>query len=102
MLEGMTGLRVCGQKVESLLSAMNRLTDASTRKQMGEAARKFTEANRIPEPFTAVFDSELYRRRIEAVDSSASGVREETPLMNQLVDLSLFSTETPPSQTRPS
>jgi hypothetical protein len=99
MVEGVTGFRVCGYKVESLLTAMERLSDRALRRRMGEAARKFTEQNRIAEPFTAVFDSELYRRRIETADS---GTREETPLMNQLVDLSLFSIETPPSQTRAS
>ena len=31
---------------------------------MGRAARAFAEANRVDEPFTAVLDSEAYRRQL--------------------------------------
>jgi hypothetical protein len=39
--------------------------DPALRTRMGAAARRFVEANRVDEPFTAILDSEAYRRRLQ-------------------------------------
>ncbi len=62
MLDGKTGLMVRGNDVQSLQNAMTTLMDPITRSKMGLAAREFAESNRVDEPFTAVLDSENYRR----------------------------------------
>lgn len=64
MQDGITGLIVRGHDARSLQSAMLRMMDAQTRARMSIAARAFAEANRVDEPFTAVLDSEAYRRRL--------------------------------------
>ena len=64
MEDGITGIMVRGSDAASLQSAMQQLLDAPTRQRMGMAARKFAEDNRVDEPFTAVFDSTLYRKRM--------------------------------------
>lgn len=64
MLDGVTGLMVRGNDVRSLKDAMLRLMEPDGRAAMGRAARTFAEANRVDEPFTAVLDSEAYRRQL--------------------------------------
>jgi len=58
------------------------LMDPEVRRRMGEAARRFTVANRIDEPFSAILDSEAFRSRAKleqrtARDSDAS--EDDTP-----------------------
>jgi glycosyltransferase involved in cell wall biosynthesis len=93
MVDNETGIRVCGFKKESLLSAMQSLMDETLRHRMGKAARVFTEINRIDQPFTSVFDSEMYRRRIVEAQRANNGFGQDVPLMNQLLDLSQLPTD---------
>jgi glycosyltransferase involved in cell wall biosynthesis len=65
MRDGITGFRVSGRDPGALLEAMTALMDSETRARMGRNARAFIEANRVDEPFSAVLDSESYRRRLE-------------------------------------
>ena len=64
MLDGVTGLMVRGNDVRSLQDAMLRMMEPDGRAAMGRAARAYAEANRVDEPFTAVLDSEAYRRQL--------------------------------------
>ncbi len=78
MIDGVTGYRVPGRDVDGLHAAMRALMDPAVRLRMGAAAREFIEANRIDEPFTAVLDSDAYRRRLHAEkerDALAEGPR---------------------------
>jgi hypothetical protein len=45
--------------------------DESTRLQMGQMARAFVEVNRVDEPFSAILDTDAYRRRIEERKNAA-------------------------------
>jgi glycosyltransferase involved in cell wall biosynthesis len=63
MLDGVTGYKIKGRDVEGLHSAMLALMDEPTRTRMGQMARTFSEINRVEEPFSAILDSEAYRRR---------------------------------------
>ena len=86
MEPGVTGLRVGGRDAIELAAAMNRLMDPELRTRMGLAARAFSELNRVDEPFTAVFDSESYRRRAaDAKDAVASVSRRS--ITTQVFDL---------------
>ncbi|MBL8515275.1 MAG: glycosyltransferase [Betaproteobacteria bacterium] len=62
--EGRTGLIVRGNDARALYFAMLQLTDTPTRERMGRAARAFAEAGRVEEPFSAILDSERYRRKV--------------------------------------
>ncbi len=64
MLDGVTGLIVRGSDVRCLHDAMERMMEPDARAAMGRAARVYAEANRVDEPFTAVLDSEAYRRQL--------------------------------------
>ena len=64
MQHGVTGLMVRGNDVRSLHDAMVQLMSPTRRLQLGRDARAFAEANRVDEPFTAVLDSEAYRRQL--------------------------------------
>ncbi len=64
MLDGATGIIVRGSDVRSLQDAMLRMMEPDGRAEMGRAARAYAEANRVDEPFTAVLDSEAYRRQL--------------------------------------
>ena len=64
MLDGISGIMVRGHDVRSLQAAMRQLMDGETRTRMGAAARLYAAANRVNEPFTAVLDSEAYRRQL--------------------------------------
>jgi glycosyltransferase involved in cell wall biosynthesis len=71
MLDGITGLRINGRNVQELCDAMLALMNPATRSRMGQMARTFAVANRVDEPFTAILDSDAYRRRIEERKSAA-------------------------------
>jgi hypothetical protein len=64
MEDGVTGLKVTGRDADALYQAMVALMDPATRARMGKNARAFVEQNRVDEPFTAILDSEAYRRRL--------------------------------------
>jgi glycosyltransferase involved in cell wall biosynthesis len=85
MLDGVTGLAVKGRSVEELCDAMTVLMDEPTRSKMGQMARKFAEANRVDEPFTAILDSEEHRRRVQ--EREAAGPH--NPLQLSLLDVIL-------------
>ena len=90
MLDGVTGEMVRGHDVRSLQFAMLKLMDPAVRATRGRAARDFAEANRVDEPFTAVLDSDAYRRQLrrdkkrEEQSVVPPGVG-ETPLWNPQV-----------------
>lgn len=65
MEDGVTGFKVAGRDTEALYQAMVALMDPETRAAMGKNARAFVEANRVDEPFTAILDSESYRRQLQ-------------------------------------
>ena len=63
---------------------MAQLMDRDTRLAMGENARRFIERERVDEPFTAVFDSAEYRRRVKSLDRDKES---SAPLMMRILDL---------------
>jgi glycosyltransferase involved in cell wall biosynthesis len=63
MEHGTTGFRVAGHSVAALHDAMLALMVPGTRERMARAAREFVEVRRIDEPFSAILDAPLYRRR---------------------------------------
>ncbi|HVW27951.1 MAG TPA: glycosyltransferase [Polyangiaceae bacterium] len=80
MREDVTGLQVNGRDADELCEAMRRLMDAELRTRLGRQARSFAESRRIDEPFTAIFDSDAYRRRLKARPELASDIIELSPL----------------------
>jgi hypothetical protein len=52
---------------------------------MGQMARTFAEANRVDEPFTAILDSDAYRRRLQERENTG----QHDPLQLSLLDLEL-------------
>jgi glycosyltransferase involved in cell wall biosynthesis/predicted metal-dependent phosphoesterase TrpH len=82
-----TGIRIGGRDASELTAAMDRLMDAYLRKRMGQAARVFCEANRVDEPFTAVFDSESYRRRVADAKGGDAGESTRGPVTSKVFDL---------------
>lgn len=100
MQHDVTGLMVRGNDVRSLHDALLQLMSPTTRQQLGRNARAFAEANRVDEPFTAVLDSEAYRRQLrkrkrlqEKLDSQAQprattfGVTSSPAAANQQFDV---------------
>jgi len=87
MLEGVTGLKIKGRSVQELREAMRMLMDEPTRVKMGQMARRFAEANRVDEPFTAILDSDEHRRRIQ----ERKNAEQPDPLQVSLADLELES-----------
>jgi len=85
MLDGVTGLKIKGRNVEELCDAMRVLMDEPTRVRMGQMARTFAEANRVDEPFTAILDSDAYRRRLQERENTGR----HDPLQLSLLDLEL-------------
>lgn len=71
MVDGVTGFRIPGRDVKALQLAMTKLMDPELRTKLGRNAREFAVANRVDEPFTAILDSETYRRRLEEEDRRA-------------------------------
>ncbi|MGQ0507143.1 MAG: glycosyltransferase [Myxococcaceae bacterium] len=65
MRDGVTGIKFRARDANSLYDAMVSMMDEAQRARMGAAARVFAEENRVDQPFTAVLDSEAYRRRLE-------------------------------------
>jgi glycosyltransferase involved in cell wall biosynthesis len=88
-----TGIRVGGRDASELTTAMDRLMDAYLRTRMGHAARAFSEANRVDEPFTAVFDSEAYRLRVAEGKGTGPGDERRTPMTSQVFDLTAATFE---------
>jgi hypothetical protein len=74
MEDGVTGIKIPGRDVDALYQAMIALLDPATRTRMGKAARVFVEQNRVDEPFTAVLDSEAYRRRLHEAKHAPDSV----------------------------
>jgi glycosyltransferase involved in cell wall biosynthesis len=64
MQDGVTGMMVRGHDVRSLHAAMLQLMDGEVRDRMGASARQYAVANRVDGPFTAVLDSDAYRRQL--------------------------------------
>lgn len=87
MVEDVTGLQVGGRDVDELTHAMRRLMDDELRTRLGQNARAFADARRIDEPFTAIFDSEGYRRRFKSRPELASDIFELSPLFGLDVGL---------------
>jgi glycosyltransferase involved in cell wall biosynthesis len=85
MLPGETGFRIPGHSADALHEAMVRLMDPVTRKMLGENARRFIERERVDEPFTSVFDSAEYRRRVRSVEKDQKD--SAAPIMMQILDL---------------
>jgi glycosyltransferase involved in cell wall biosynthesis len=81
-----TGFRIPGRSAEALEQAMHRLMDPALRGRMGASARRFIERERVDEPFTAVFDSAAYRRRVRAKRRGAE--KGAAPMTMQIIDLS--------------
>jgi glycosyltransferase involved in cell wall biosynthesis len=74
MEDGLTGIKIPGRDVDALYHAMVTLLDPAIRTRMGKAARVFVEQNRVDEPFTAVLDSEAYRRRLHEAKHAPDSV----------------------------
>jgi glycosyltransferase involved in cell wall biosynthesis len=91
MLPGVTGFRIPGHSADALYEAMLDLMDKETRRELGENARRFIERERVDEPFTAVFDSAEYRRRVRSLerDAQEGGDAKESgaPMMMRILDL---------------
>lgn len=81
-----TGFRVSGRDALEMAAAMDRLMDPDLRARMGTAARAFAEAHRVDEPFTAVFDSDAYRRRVAEAKEATATIR-RAPITSQVFDL---------------
>ncbi|HEX7681699.1 MAG TPA: glycosyltransferase, partial [Thermoanaerobaculia bacterium] len=71
MVDGVTGLMVNGHDPAALAAALRTLMDEATRLQMGRAARVFTVANRVDEPYSAILDSERYRQAVKRAKKQA-------------------------------
>lgn len=91
MVDGVTGYRVPGRDVQGLHAAMLRLMDPDHRRRMGRNARRFIEQNRVDEPFTAVLDSDAYRRRLQEEKHGAGG--RAAPMTLQAIDLGVAQLE---------
>ncbi len=65
MEDGVTGIQIGGHDVDELRHAMESLMNGGLRMRLGSQAREFAEARRIDEPFTAIFDSDKYRRQLK-------------------------------------
>jgi glycosyltransferase involved in cell wall biosynthesis len=89
MQDGVTGLKISGYDVEGLVRAMEVLMDKDLRTRMGRAAREFCEKNRVDLPFTAVFDSAGYRKRVAEAKAADNDDRRFAPQTRQVFDLTL-------------
>jgi glycosyltransferase involved in cell wall biosynthesis len=85
MLDGLTGLKIKGRQVQELCEAMRTLVDEPTRSRMGKMARIFAETNRVDEPFTAILDSDAYRRHLQQQKDAA----QHDPLQLNRLDLEI-------------
>jgi glycosyltransferase involved in cell wall biosynthesis len=87
MVPDVTGIRVSGRDAAELTAAMDRMMDPERRRSMGLAARAFSEANRVDDPFTAVFDAESYRRRVADAKTEPGSDALRVPMTSQVFDL---------------
>jgi glycosyltransferase involved in cell wall biosynthesis len=85
MLDKITGLKIKGRQVQELCDAMRTLMDEATRSRMAKMARVFAETNRVDEPFTAILDSDAYRRRLQEQKDAA----QHDPLQLNRLDLEI-------------
>jgi glycosyltransferase involved in cell wall biosynthesis len=91
MEDGVTGFQVAGRDADALYQAMVALMDPEVRTRMGKNARAFVEQNRVDEPFTAILDSDAYRRQLQQAKQGLSG---HGPAQSQrLLDLVRFHLE---------
>ena len=65
MVDGVTGIKVRGREEDDLLEAMRKLMDPAVRARMSASARAYTVEGKIDEPFSAILDSDAYRRRVK-------------------------------------
>ncbi len=86
-----TGFKVAGRDVEGLLTAMRALMDPELRTRMGLQARAFIEHNRVDAPFTAILDSDAYRRRLQ--NERLAAARGESHRSAQVLDLTALLRE---------
>lgn len=77
MEDGVTGFRVAGGDPKALLAAMRRLMEPALRARMGRLARAFALANDVREPYSAILDTEAYRRRRKSDKLLAELLRDE-------------------------
>jgi glycosyltransferase involved in cell wall biosynthesis len=75
MVDGVTGLKVSGHDAGELRDAMSALMDAGLRLRLGHQAREYAQANKVDEPFTAVFDADGLRRRQREQNSDIPDAR---------------------------
>jgi glycosyltransferase involved in cell wall biosynthesis len=71
MVDGVTGTKISGHDTDEMVRAMLALMEPELRERLGAQARVFAEARRVPEPFTAIFDAEAYRRRLRDGDDAS-------------------------------
>jgi glycosyltransferase involved in cell wall biosynthesis len=86
IMNGVTGLMVKGHDSAALAAALRTLMDEATRLQMGRAARDFTVANRVDEPYSAILDSERYRQAAKRAKKQAAVERPVESVEDYLVD----------------
>jgi glycosyltransferase involved in cell wall biosynthesis len=86
IINGVTGLMVKGHDPAALGAALRTLMDKATRLRMGRAAREFTVANRVDEPYSAILDSERYRQAAKRAKKQAIVERSVESVEDYLVD----------------
>ncbi len=87
MRDGETGIMVKGNDLQALQAAMQTLMDDVTREQFGLSARAFAVANRVDEPFTAVLDSDAYRKRLRKQNKANERTAEQQALAAQNISV---------------
>lgn len=60
-----TGLKIKAKDIEGFANAMRTLMDSNLRHAMGERARQFIVDNDVNQPFSAILDSEGYRKQLK-------------------------------------
>jgi glycosyltransferase involved in cell wall biosynthesis len=80
VLDEVTGYVVRGRDVDALHAAMCQLLDDTARREMGRRARDFALQGVLDEPFSAILDSQRYRRRVKAAKKLAKRVAAEEPV----------------------
>jgi glycosyltransferase involved in cell wall biosynthesis len=87
MLPGVTGFKICGHSTQAMVDAMTTLLNPLTREHMGQAARLFSEDNVVDLPFSAVLESESYRKRVAESEALAKSGRGQNAVTMQVFDL---------------
>ena len=87
MLPGISGFKIGGRDIQAMVEAMTRLLNPIIREPMGQAARSFCETNLVDLPFSAVLDSESYRKRVAESEALAKSGRGHATLTRQVFDL---------------